>query len=153
MGREVLEFPFHRPQKNWALRSLPIRSKRDWLAAGCRLGKLRQGEQGEAAAARGRAGPRARARPCSIPVPRQDEPPAPTTLLLPCWEGPIATSAASLRHRRSRARGIQQSTDTPGCAGTCKEDHRSFPLLLLLFPLQYAPWMSAELAEALRWVR
>ena len=85
--REVLGYPFHRPQESLALQSLPVRTKKDWFALRCRLRKRRQGELGEAAAVQGRAEPGARAHPCSIPVPRQDETPALTMLLLPAREG------------------------------------------------------------------
>lgn len=78
--REVLGCPFHHPQDSLAQQSLPVRAKQDRFASGCRLGKLRQGELGEAE-------PRACAHPCSIPVPHQDETPAPTTLLPPAVEG------------------------------------------------------------------
>lgn len=78
--REVLGCPLHHPQDSLAQQSLPVRTKQDRFASGCRLGKLRQGELGEAE-------PRARAHPCSIPVPHQDETPAPTTLLPPSVEG------------------------------------------------------------------
>lgn len=78
--REVLGFPFHHPQDSLAQQSIPARTKQDRFAFGCRLGKLRQGELGEAE-------PRACAYPCSIPVPHQDENPALTTLLPPAVEG------------------------------------------------------------------
>lgn len=139
-GREVLGHPFHRPRESLALQSLPVRTKKDWFALCCRLGKLGQGEPGaraSPAASRFHVRMRLQHSPCCCSW---------------HWKGTIATSAGSLNHRRSRAWCIQQSTDPPGCTGTCREDPCSFPLLQLFFPLQYAPWSSEELAEALLWI-
>ena len=74
--RDVLGYPLHHPQESLALQSLPVSTSKDRSALVYGLGKLRQGELGEAVAVQGRAEPGARAHPCSIPVPHQDEDPS-----------------------------------------------------------------------------